>query len=269
MESQNRSALDYLTGCREKLLTVTEPLRKNLGLKHFAYLRYHKDGSYVHFCDNLEWVKARLENNLNLDTVRKSSSRDALFNLGSHRFLWSGRPTNPMHATLFDMNIWNGHAIYDVYEDFIEVWGFGTARDNEEMNNFYLKNHKVFKQFGFYFKDQCRDFIYTDNQRHMFQDNAVQGLFDRKSGAMSAQDHLLQEIQPKKFYLNRDTFLTRREYESVYYLSRGLSAREAAENMGISSRTVEGYIENAKARLGCTDKGALVRVFMQFDHRDL
>lgn len=57
--------------------------------------------------------------------------------------------------------------------------------------------------------------------------------------------------------------LTLKEAESMCYAAFGFSAKEAANEMGISYRTVEKYIEVAKLKLGCFRKGEVVRKFVE------
>jgi DNA-binding NarL/FixJ family response regulator len=53
--------------------------------------------------------------------------------------------------------------------------------------------------------------------------------------------------------------LTTRESECFFYLLRGMTTKMIAQQMSISPRTVENFIEKLKARLNCTYKSDLIQ----------
>ena len=52
--------------------------------------------------------------------------------------------------------------------------------------------------------------------------------------------------------------LTNREYECVFLLIRGKSAKEIGVLLSISPRTVESYIENIKNKMDCKNKAEIL-----------
>jgi PAS domain S-box-containing protein len=59
-----------------------------------------------------------------------------------------------------------------------------------------------------------------------------------------------------EFY--RQFNLARRESECVYYMVRGMTAKQIGRVTNLSYRTVEFYLSNAKLKLGCRTKQALI-----------
>lgn len=57
--------------------------------------------------------------------------------------------------------------------------------------------------------------------------------------------------------------LSTREADCLYYLTRGMTAREISAELQLSRRTVESYIDNLKAKLNCRKKSELVRMAIQ------
>lgn len=56
--------------------------------------------------------------------------------------------------------------------------------------------------------------------------------------------------------------LTKRETECLFYLAEGYTAKEMAQVLNLSPRTVEGYIENMKHKIGClTTSELLMKIF--------
>ncbi len=52
--------------------------------------------------------------------------------------------------------------------------------------------------------------------------------------------------------------LSKRESECIHYLVRGMTLKLVAKKMGLSPRTVEFYVDNAKDKLGCVSKSELI-----------
>lgn len=52
--------------------------------------------------------------------------------------------------------------------------------------------------------------------------------------------------------------LSKRESESLFYLIRGYTAREIAQRLGLSSKTIEYHIEQLKNKLNCSKKSELI-----------
>lgn len=52
--------------------------------------------------------------------------------------------------------------------------------------------------------------------------------------------------------------LNKRETESLFYLIRGYTAKEIAQRLGLSAKTIEYHIEQLKNKLNCSKKSELV-----------
>lgn len=72
----------------------------------------------------------------------------------------------------------------------------------------------------------------------------------------------------KRYYLGEDVldnaYLTLREIEVFKRLLIGYSARQIGEKLGISAKTVEGYIESIKLKLQAKTKGEIIATAIQF-----
>ena len=56
--------------------------------------------------------------------------------------------------------------------------------------------------------------------------------------------------------------LSKRQYQCIYYLLRGYSAKQIANQLGISSRTVETHIHRLKVKYQCTSKSQLIETVL-------
>ena len=64
--------------------------------------------------------------------------------------------------------------------------------------------------------------------------------------------------EPQSFCVKHYRYnLTQRESQCLYYAIRWITAKAIGSKLGISSRTVEKYINNLKEKLGCNYKYSL------------
>ncbi|MBY0544559.1 MAG: helix-turn-helix transcriptional regulator [Gammaproteobacteria bacterium] len=74
---------------------------------------------------------------------------------------------------------------------------------------------------------------------------------------------LLSDIRNTLLNIEK-TIFSAREIESLYFLCQGKTAKQTAQIMGISPRTVETYIETLRAKTGCINKMALISKFSRY-----
>ena len=86
----------------------------------------------------------------------------------------------------------------------------------------------------------------------------AEGLVRRRRRAAGQRIVLLGRRYPH-------TYLTEREAHCALLLLRGCTAREAAKQMHLSSRTVEYYISNIKSKLGLRKKSGVVAALLDSD----
>jgi DNA-binding CsgD family transcriptional regulator len=70
----------------------------------------------------------------------------------------------------------------------------------------------------------------------------------------------------RKYYLGDrfpESYLTQREAECSYWVINGLTNKETAEKMCLSSRTIEYYLRNIRCKLNCYSKSHLVKMLKQ------
>lgn len=71
--------------------------------------------------------------------------------------------------------------------------------------------------------------------------------------------HALHQV--KRFLLKRqkqDYQLSKRQLDCLYYYAKGMTMKQIAEHLSLSSRTVEHYIEAIKTKFNCTTRVELI-----------
>ncbi|MFN7097148.1 MAG: LuxR C-terminal-related transcriptional regulator [Gammaproteobacteria bacterium] len=80
-------------------------------------------------------------------------------------------------------------------------------------------------------------------------------------------DHKYQSGLEPNYYTTQNhpnpAGLSNRELECLFLQLRGQTAKQIAELLGLSKRTIEYYLENTKAKLGCLNKAELLVVATQ------
>lgn len=61
----------------------------------------------------------------------------------------------------------------------------------------------------------------------------------------------------------REEMLTKREKECLYYTVKGYTAKDTANALGISRRTVEAHLKNLKSKLSVKKKSQLIRFALE------
>jgi DNA-binding CsgD family transcriptional regulator len=77
--------------------------------------------------------------------------------------------------------------------------------------------------------------------------------------------HFINKFSIEKAY---QCGLSNREVECLFYLLEGCTAKETAINLQLSPRTVEGYIESMKNKLGCSTASELLIKVMHCEIRE-
>ncbi len=77
-------------------------------------------------------------------------------------------------------------------------------------------------------------------------------------GSVYWKDENLNEITQENILSWLNQSFGKHESEFIYHLMCGLNAKQIGKNMGISYRTAEFYLNNAKIKLSCSTKSELI-----------
>ncbi len=99
-------------------------------------------------------------------------------------------------------------------------------------------------------KDEQRAFLYTNR-----------GRLDDVFYLPTALSHSKKPSRRRNYFLNHpfeDVHLTPREAETMFWVVQDYTLAATAEKMGLSSRTIEFYVKNMKAKLRCANKKEMI-----------
>jgi len=266
----NREAIQYCESIEGQILSTCDPL-KHLNITHFGYFKFFKNGTYLKLCNNLAWSKFYITHNLADKTTAFAESIIAIPFEELNTQLWPKSKGNDCLAALYEHNVWNGIDLTVKHEDFIEVYYFATERENNQIFDLYLNHIDLLMKFKIYFQEKAAHLMETQDKKSLAAQANPVSFFSEATQSIPIKaniniDAFFNETPVTHYYLGgkySHIYLTRREAECLWYLSRGRTSKEAGRIMNLSSRTVESYITNLKVKTGTHWKNELIDIFLQ------
>ena len=216
------------------------PLLAKHGIKVFHFNRHYDDGSCIRLSSDAKWNEHYFEKGY----INKRKKVPAVYlskPLGYFIWLTKDWPEMLTDAAV-NFDIANGISIVENCSGYVDNFCFGSTASNTAIINFYLNNLDIL--YGY-----CNDFR------------------DRASHLLKACEHN-KIIIPASLPCNNANHpdykeitivnLSARERQCAMLLISGKRIKEIALELGLSSRTIESYVNNLKNKLNCRDKVALV-----------
>lgn len=240
------------------ILAICAPIFNETNIRYYYHTRYYKDGSFFSLGTHPEWykhfyAKEYYPKQYYLKTL-PATYYEVLDNYN----------TDAAQEARQIFGLDGFFAIYEVNNNYTDIYGFATTPDTQNIIDFYFKNLIFLKKFIFFYKDKARSLIYkAASAEHRlilpnFKQNDLTSPFEAKM--------LSGLYEPKKYYFNYegcDTFLSNREVDCIKHMLCGKTAKETAQMMEISYRTVETHLSNVKNRFGFTTKAELINLYLQ------
>jgi len=115
----------------------------------------------------------------------------------------------------------------------------------------------------FYFKDKASKLIAECYEKRKFQPKIT---YTRCSSLNNNAQFHCNKLLPQKYYLDfggNEVVFSKREYECIFQLGYGRSAKEIANILSLSPRTVETHILKAKIKSRCFSTNDLINNFIK------
>lgn len=250
---------------------ICEPLFSCLSIQNFGYMRIFDDGRYLLLFTHPKYTKHYLENIEDPGPRLGSISKEA-FNTGESVFTWPSHlkleevNKDPILSALNDFDICNGISIYKRRNDSIEIWRFATTKEHQFAGNYFINNRALLDHFIYYFHSKASHIIDCEDQRKLASYNPEKFISGFKTTpSLVNRQEFLNLTSLSKFPIEgkerEKVLLSKREMESLYYLSQGKIIKEVSGILGISPRTTESYIIALKRKLNCNSLSELISCF--------
>lgn len=248
----------------QSIRQICNPLKK-IGIHGFIFIRHYQDNTFLDFSNQLEWSTYFLSRYLE----KKYQPAD----INNHMFiedgvsLWTLNPDNIVWQEgqkYFEFG--NGISISQNHPQYHDIYCFYARARDQHMNRFYINNLDVLKLFITYFKEKARDIINKSNKNRFLTPDIYHSNYDDKNPDQSNVCLVKRYMtnQQKLSYRSikeEQGLLTLREMQCLQLCAHGLSAKQIADNLSISNRTVEARIKSARDKLGCKNICELIYKF--------
>ena len=229
---------------------ICKPLFENTLIKHFCWLKIFKNNNIMVISSNLQLVK----HHINLRNYLLVP--DMQVDLDKNKFYYICFPClrDRFDHALFDyktlFNLFNPIYLFEVSQDYYEVFIYGTPINSLSNVNYYLNILNKLENFKFYFKEKAIPFIKkTTNIEIVIPNDRIPQLF------ITHSKNLTNKCQGKKLEIKgKNLTLSNRELEVVQWIGRGCTIKDIAKTLQLSPRTVEQYLNNVKIKSGIKKK---------------
>lgn len=240
--------------------TIFQDLKSTLRLSYFCYTRVNRDRTFSTLASNPEWMGEfylRKYYNIGVDSLLPQT--DLPFKL----ILWDIAEKTPHHKMILDelrkYHIYNLCTLIKMNKEQTYLYHFGMDRDNLFNNQIYLNNEDTLKLFTYVFQEKLHlNKTLLSLSKGNFK---IDPTTDNEQELDSATIKTLEPL--KRYYISDDTYLTRREVESIQAAAEGYSSRDIAHRLHISTRTVEKHIFNVKEKLQCQKMIEIIQLLIK------
>lgn len=246
----------------QEVMSICAPLYELLEITYFNYVKLFSNGARSVLTDRTDFI-TQYYSSPELYTTKAVLNMENLEK--SEVFLsCEFRDQLSYQVARNDFDIDNGLTIIQPVDGSVELYYFGTKKENYSHVETYKSNIDLFYRFIIYFKEKAKNLIALADKDSFFLPGIMQ---DKPANSLekniaSIRQTFLEATKPSKI-ITKDTnhfpvALTYREAEIVYYLSKFSTAKQVAKQLKISYRTVESHILSIKEKLGYKKKNELV-----------
>lgn len=256
------SLLDYNTQVLENFHSLCQPLFQCFPITHFFYGRFFNDGHYFLLSHDLKVLDC-LVNYMNVYDNCFFEKFRPIREEEVQKYIWPREYENtlPILKILHSLGIGHGlNVVSRRREDkSIENFVFATHLTSQNVYNIYLNHFPLLNRFIFYFKKNASKIIENPCTKRLayspFYQSEMKKLenmqhFETEKSFSSFIRHTRVRRYDVKGVQNRKVFLSERQVECLYQLTKGRTTKEIAQKLGISYRTVQTHLNIVKEKVG-------------------
>lgn len=250
---------DYIIKHSNRIKKVSQPVHDHFGVGYFTYHRIDNAGNYTVLVDRPDWAEHYVSEQFYLQDpyLRHPDVYQSGFTLieahGSKDYL---KTVLKAGKEIFNLDM--GLMMIEKSPDGVEFFGFAANKATSNLDRIYLNQPHLLKSFARHFKEELQPILF-EMQQETIPLSIIKGKdFHCQQAIHPALDldacHAFLADVGVRNELVMVAKLSLREKQCLKLLLDGKSAKETAQRLGLSSRTVEFYFENIKNKLLCTYK---------------
>ncbi len=220
------------------------------GFNYFQYLRCYPDGSIICFHNKNDLLKVALE----YEFGTQSSFKEEHEKFPSYVFFWDEELADrPVRLVRERANIHHGMTIVKRHREYYDMIAFAMPKPRTNALAYYVNHLKGLETFAETFIQSRSDLLNLHEKERLLAPVELQ---DPNRSKICLPDRRIRfDISGR----NGPTYVTARELFCLQYLAQNRSYKEISQNLSISSRSIETYLERVKLRTGYSTKEQLFR----------
>lgn len=263
----NNNELIYYKNISPIIGDFCKPLNDYFGITLFNYMKiYNKEGKYTFFSNNipvthdyitkLSWCNLFFQNFLNVN-----SKYDIIF--------WPKTPENKAMKLFLNHGFWHGITLVQQNKENIEIHTFASNKNNNRINEFFVKNFSLLEQFVIYFRSIFNDNLILQSEKHLitFKKGCSFILPENNTNYFSDKYNIQKFFQASN--LNQGVIslegnfinLTARERECLDLINKGFTIKEISRELLLAPKTIEVHLNNIKNKTGYRNKRKLIQLY--------
>lgn len=231
---------------------ICKPL-ESFGINYFSHVHVDNQNQFSAIGLKPEFAKVYLEKNYyNYDIHMATHSTEETYIIWD--FLECDKETKKLREDTYRFDMHHTFTIVQPGDNGKEYFHFATSAANHSANNSYLQNLTYLKKFIQYFKEKIHDHKQLSTSYNFkFSIATERAKFSTVTPlSVAIDDNLDQQLALNRIYINdTGTYLTKREFECLYWMSMGKTIEDIAAILLITPRTVKAHIANIKEKIGC------------------
>lgn len=245
------------------IAAICTPLKQFFDINDFNYVKIYKDHSQIKLTSRPDWIRYYYEQGFQY--------------LGEYEIPFECiqpgyKLTSAMNARKIftaakeGFGIDNGIVLIDKYEDFCEMFWFGSTNNDPKAVNFYLNNMDLLRRFVLYFKEKAAAIITQASHERILLPHREIVLESKRLMNSEVRKNFIQSVRIELYRLSgkySHVGLTEREFECAICLLEGKTAKQTSKDLEISRRTVETHLSNIKSKVNCKTKAELISIFLK------
>ena len=276
-DKTNESMYKYMENVCEDIGNISAPLSEYLGIKMFGYGRVFFDGRYIAVNEQLNFSKALFQFILTENVAHLRAKDFIPLQLSSVQGIIPWVESETPKSKMGQFRNYHGFRIGIYFErmlsDSMEYWIFSGDKESPNIRDFCVRNYDTFLKFIHFFNTSRAEIIkygLGDEHKVGFFNGGCKFIKELQSIVPAhetlAINAFLEELQKKSKYLHKIkpglTYLTPREQDCLGHLAKGDTAKEIAQSLEISPRTVETHLKTIKYKTGFHSRSQLVKFFL-------
>lgn len=230
----------------------------HLDISYFSHVHIDNKNRFSALCSNPDFTEHYIRSKYYNADIHMASM-DQFNNFVIWDTIERSGQTEKMGIEALTFGIDHTFTIIESNEHGKDYYHFSTHLPCKSFNQVYLRNFDLLNQFIAYFKDKVsEEKILSSAYDHVFTiDGNAEGYIIKNEDVFTNLEEKRKGFITSLNSANNFVF-TKRENECLYFTVRGKTAKQIAQILGVSYRTIEEYLSNIKIKMRVSSKAELI-----------